>query len=159
MYDVTVGYPVNVVSSEFELLKTGRFPEEVHFDVKRYNLNELYDSDDTDLSKPVDASKWLLELWKNKEARLKTFYETTKHFEPSGSGFVWPVSVSTPFNCCIRFRSRTSQLLITRRFSFGSYLRCFGRGCFVSVSMSRSTSFYQLHFSYGYSKPKVVSSC
>ncbi|KAI6213723.1 Acl-9 [Aphelenchoides besseyi] len=90
VYDVSIGYPDSVIESEFELLKNGRFPKQVHFDVKRYTVDEVTGGE-TDKNKFVDATKWLTDLWRHKEERLKRFYEEDREFVPSGVGYVWPV--------------------------------------------------------------------
>jgi hypothetical protein len=90
VYDVTIGYPEHIVASEMELLKQGHFPESVHFDIKRYDIGEIC-GHETDKNKAVDASKWLTNLWRAKEQRLKDFYEGSREFKPSGDGFKWPV--------------------------------------------------------------------
>jgi hypothetical protein len=74
-----------------QLLKEGKFPEEVHFDVKRYSLDEILGEEEV-TNNNVDASRWLADLWKAKEQRLKDFYEKNRCFIPSGDGYVWPVS-------------------------------------------------------------------
>jgi hypothetical protein len=73
------------------LLKSGHFPESVHFDVKRYEIDEVC-GQERDKNKAIDASNWLTNLWKEKEQRLKDFYENSREFKPSGEGFKWPVS-------------------------------------------------------------------
>lgn len=99
VYDVSIAYPQHIVESEIELVKGGRFPESVHFDIKRYDVNEICGNE---ADKPVDASKWLVNLWKAKEARLKKFYMGNegdqRRFQPSGEAFVWPVKISMQLN-------------------------------------------------------------
>ncbi|KAH7730485.1 CRE-ACL-8 protein [Aphelenchoides avenae] len=93
VYDVTVGYPRTIVESEIKLVKTGKFPDEVHFDVKRYKLEEVLGGR-VDGTEEVDASRWLTDLWKSKEERLKEFYSRPpeeRQFDPSGERYVWPV--------------------------------------------------------------------
>uniref|UniRef100_A0A915C8T6 Phospholipid/glycerol acyltransferase domain-containing protein n=3 Tax=Parascaris univalens TaxID=6257 RepID=A0A915C8T6_PARUN len=85
VYDVTVGYPKGMVISEMELLMKGRFPKEVHFDIKRYNISEVPLNE-------MDAAAWLSKLWREKERRLEHFYTTNEPFAPSGARFLWPVS-------------------------------------------------------------------
>lgn len=74
-----------------ELLKKGRFPESVHFDVKRYEIDEVCGGE-TDKNKSVDVSNWLTTLWATKEERLKEFYRRKK-FQPSGKRYQWPVRI------------------------------------------------------------------
>jgi hypothetical protein len=78
-----------------ELIKKGLMPDSVHFDVKKYEIKDIVENNDNRVD--VDASKWLLDLWKNKEERLRKFYEIQENgghpkFEPSGDCYVWPVS-------------------------------------------------------------------
>ncbi|KHJ86323.1 Acyltransferase, partial [Oesophagostomum dentatum] len=86
VYDVTVAYEDVIVDTEMRLLKDGVFPKNVHFDVKKYDINEI----------PADSEKsaeWLKELWNNKERRLRRFYEAEpnkRRLDPSGDRYVWP---------------------------------------------------------------------
>uniref|UniRef100_A0A914DS41 Phospholipid/glycerol acyltransferase domain-containing protein n=1 Tax=Acrobeloides nanus TaxID=290746 RepID=A0A914DS41_9BILA len=94
VYDVTVGYPGRIISSEMELIKKGLMPNSVHFDVKKYEIKDIVEHNDNRVD--IDASKWLLDLWKNKEERLRKFYEIQEKggqpkFEPSGDCYVWPI--------------------------------------------------------------------
>uniref|UniRef100_F1L750 Lysocardiolipin acyltransferase 1 n=1 Tax=Ascaris suum TaxID=6253 RepID=F1L750_ASCSU len=84
VYDVTVGYPNGMVNSEVELLMKGRFPKEVHFDIKRYDISEVPLDE-------ADAAAWLNKLWREKERRLEHFYTTNEPFAPSGARLLWPV--------------------------------------------------------------------
>lgn len=87
IYDVTVAYEDVIVESEMQLLKEGVFPKNVHFDVKRYEMEDL----PSDMN---DRVTWLNDIWKVKEARLKKFYTAAsekKGLEPSGDRYVWPV--------------------------------------------------------------------
>ncbi|KAI6189723.1 Acl-9 [Aphelenchoides bicaudatus] len=95
VYDVTLGYPQHIVESEKQLIKEGRFPEAVCFDVKRYSVDEVC-GEEADKTKTVDASQWLTNLWKTKEHRLKEFYTGDKQFKPSGDGYKWPVTHFAP---------------------------------------------------------------
>lgn len=75
VYDVTVGFPVNLCYGEKDLV-CGNFPKEVHFFFKRYQLSDLpHDSDQLD--------KWCIDRWAEKEERLKKFYERGKFDEDS----------------------------------------------------------------------------
>lgn len=69
-------------------------PEEVHFDVKKHELKDIIGN--ADIRTKVDASKWLTELWKQKEERLKKYYDDKSsgrppRLAPSGDAYVWPV--------------------------------------------------------------------
>ena len=41
IYDLTIGYPDRIVQSEMVLFKEGLFPGNVHFDVKKYGIEEI----------------------------------------------------------------------------------------------------------------------
>lgn len=109
VYDVTVGYPDKVVSTEWDLMRTGCFPKEVHFDVRKYEAAQLPEKDE-------DLRRWLTELWKQKELRLKVFYEADvgkRKFTPSGEGYVWPVETAgVGYYCAFLFWILTSVMWI-----------------------------------------------
>ncbi|CAD5231788.1 unnamed protein product [Bursaphelenchus xylophilus] len=86
VYDVTVGYPKGIVNSEVELLRTGKVPGEVHFDIRRYNVEEVIGKEEH------HPSNWLKNIWIEKEEKLRKFYEEDGQFEPSGEdSAIWPV--------------------------------------------------------------------
>jgi lysocardiolipin and lysophospholipid acyltransferase len=64
--DITIGYEGNFPVTELDLLK-GHLPKIVHFDVKRYNINEIPKEDE-------QIDQWLKTCWDEKENRLKEFY-------------------------------------------------------------------------------------
>ncbi|CAD6193829.1 unnamed protein product [Caenorhabditis auriculariae] len=84
VYDVSVAYRGEVIDTEAKLVKNGNFPEEVHFDLKRYSVEEIDE----------DVSVWLQKLWSKKEEKLKRFYQGNLNFEPSGEGFQWPIATT-----------------------------------------------------------------
>lgn len=90
IYDITVGYPDAIVSSEMEMLKNGCFPHAIHFDVKKYSENDL----------PQDESgltNWINQIWREKEHRLVNFYKADiahRKFLPCDEKNKWPVSTS-----------------------------------------------------------------
>jgi lysocardiolipin and lysophospholipid acyltransferase len=99
IYDVTVAYPDKIVPSEIDLITKGILPKNVHFDIKKYTLSDILTNEqkETFHRDPIDASQWLLNLWKEKEARLKKFYSTTperRKLVPSGKGYAWPVETT-----------------------------------------------------------------
>ncbi|VDN83262.1 unnamed protein product [Brugia pahangi] len=101
VYDITVGYPDEIISSELEILRNGRFPHAVHFDVKRYNENDL-PQDNTGLI------NWLNNIWREKEDRLKNFYKAdvaNRKFLPSSSKKNnWPIhSTGIGYYCAFSF--------------------------------------------------------
>ncbi|CAL8080569.1 unnamed protein product [Orchesella dallaii] len=67
VYDITVGYPKTLPSSETDLL-LGNIPEEVHFHIKRFPAKELP-------SEEAPIKKWCEERWEAKEDALTKFYK------------------------------------------------------------------------------------
>lgn len=68
VYDVTVGYDQDHCYSEVDIA-SGNFPKEIHFNIKRYNINEM----------PLDYTEleqWLCQRWAEKEDRLAKFYSS-----------------------------------------------------------------------------------
>uniref|UniRef100_A0A915DMI6 Phospholipid/glycerol acyltransferase domain-containing protein n=1 Tax=Ditylenchus dipsaci TaxID=166011 RepID=A0A915DMI6_9BILA len=106
VYDVTIGYPDKIVSSEMELLREGRFPASIHFDVKKYSISEILAASSAlssiknkdEISSTIDCSNWLNTLWRAKEEKLRQFYASkdvlNRKFKPSGDGYQWPVANS-----------------------------------------------------------------
>ncbi|VDK43644.1 unnamed protein product [Anisakis simplex] len=94
IYDVTVGYPKGVVSNEMDLVRRGRYPEEVHFNVRKYDINEI----------PADAgmaAEWLNKIWLEKEERLKRFYTKNEEFQsPTDKRHMWTVGAFDMGYCC-----------------------------------------------------------
>jgi len=74
VYDITVGYPKGI-PGRLSLIK-GEFPEEIHFHCKRYPIQEIPESEE-------ESSKWLQDLWANKEKALKEFYVKGKFDGPA----------------------------------------------------------------------------
>ncbi|XP_078604244.1 lysocardiolipin acyltransferase 1-like isoform X2 [Branchiostoma floridae x Branchiostoma japonicum] len=67
IHDITVGYPDGKTQTEADLL-AGRFPEEVHFHVRRHPLNTLPTTSG-------QLEQWCTTLWAQKELQLKDFYQ------------------------------------------------------------------------------------
>lgn len=68
IYDLTIGYPKTLPQTELDMLR-GKFPEEVHFHVKRYSASSI----------PYQESElktWLSEIWREKEKKLQKFYSS-----------------------------------------------------------------------------------
>ncbi|XP_035665785.1 lysocardiolipin acyltransferase 1-like isoform X1 [Branchiostoma floridae] len=70
IHDITVGYPNGKAQTEADLL-AGRFPEEVHFHVRRHPLNTLPNTSGK-------LEQWCTTLWAQKELQLKEFYQRKK---------------------------------------------------------------------------------
>lgn len=73
IHDITVAYPHNIPQTEKHILR-GNFPKEIHFHVRRYPVSSLPASKE-------DLQLWCQERWKEKEERLRTFYEGEKYFD------------------------------------------------------------------------------
>lgn len=73
IHDITVAYPHNIPQTEKHILG-GNFPKEIHFHVRRYPVSCLPASKE-------DLQLWCQERWKEKEERLRTFYEGEKYFD------------------------------------------------------------------------------
>lgn len=73
IHDITVAYPHNIPQTEKHILR-GNFPKEIHFHVRRYPVSSLPASKE-------DLQLWCQERWKEKEVRLRTFYEGEKYFD------------------------------------------------------------------------------
>ena len=74
IYDVTVGYPDVLAKTEVEYVMKGRIPREIHYHIKEYDIKDLPDGDE-------EVEKWLRQVWKEKEARLKLFYSHSQFRE------------------------------------------------------------------------------
>lgn len=81
IYDVTISYRYQIVKSEIELLFHGNFPKSVHFDIKKYLIKDVINEstvtsnvETQEFEEPIDCSKWLQNIWKQKEERLRLFY-------------------------------------------------------------------------------------
>ena len=71
--NVTVGYPKRFCYGELDLL-CGHFPEEIHVDVRRHEIDELpVESDEID--------QWCIKKWAEKEIKLRKFYKEGKFTE------------------------------------------------------------------------------
>ncbi|XP_068082622.1 lysocardiolipin acyltransferase 1-like [Anabrus simplex] len=86
VYDITVGYPYHVPQQETDLLR-GRFPQEVHFKIKRFPSSSLPTED-------AELKSWLASIWREKEQTLHDFY-ACGHFK----------SIVPPVECSQNYRS------------------------------------------------------
>ncbi|KRZ70682.1 Lysocardiolipin acyltransferase 1 [Trichinella papuae] len=72
IYDVTVAYPDHLAESETDFVK-GNSPEEVHYHIKRYDVNEpCFPRDQKSLA------KWVYGLWEEKEQRLADYFSPNR---------------------------------------------------------------------------------
>jgi len=66
--DITIGYPKGAVSNEMDMILRGKFPEEVHFHIEKFKVQDL----------PHDwegLGDWVESRFEEKEAKLQAFYE------------------------------------------------------------------------------------
>lgn len=68
IYDLTIGYPKTLPQTELDMLR-GKFPEEVHFHVKRYSASSIPYREE-------ELKQWLNEIWQEKEKKLQKFYSS-----------------------------------------------------------------------------------
>ncbi|KRZ60038.1 Lysocardiolipin acyltransferase 1 [Trichinella nativa] len=68
IYDVTVAYPDNLAESETDFVK-GNSPEEIHYHIKRYDVQEPWFPRDQ-----KSMIKWVYRLWEEKEQRLMEYF-------------------------------------------------------------------------------------
>ncbi|CAI4231559.1 unnamed protein product [Auanema sp. JU1783] len=70
LYDVTIGFGDCIVQRDVDIVAYGVCSREVHYQVVKYNINDLPKSDD-------GLATWLINLWKEKEIKLDEFYSKT----------------------------------------------------------------------------------
>ena len=73
--DLTVAYPVNIPWG-FRSFLLGNFPEEVHFNIKRYPINDMPEND-------ADLQEWCSQRFEEKEEALKGFYDRGQFNKPT----------------------------------------------------------------------------
>jgi len=103
VYDITVGYPDEIISNETDIL-FGKVPNEVHFHVKRYSIKKLPYNEH-------ELAEWIKKRWLEKEDRLKKFYDqntSKKQFEATyikpnkfRAFFLWFVFIIWCFAICL----------------------------------------------------------
>jgi lysocardiolipin and lysophospholipid acyltransferase len=74
--DITIAYPDVLPKTEIDFIK-GRIPREIHYYIEHHSLKNLPDNEE-------GLAQWLQERWKEKEERLKYFYEN-RHFPSPAS--------------------------------------------------------------------------
>jgi len=70
IYDITIGYPDLVPQTE-TIYFSGKFPKQIHFHLKRYDIKSLPETDD-------ELAAWCNQRWKEKEALLTEFQKNKK---------------------------------------------------------------------------------
>lgn len=73
VHDVTVGYTGDYPFSELDFV-SGKIPEEIHFYIDKFKLDEIIESSKSDEENNEILNKWLNKRWEVKEALLKCFY-------------------------------------------------------------------------------------
>lgn len=73
VHDVTVGYTGDYPFSEVDFV-TGKIPEEIHFFIDKYKIDEIMDVTKTDEENKETLNNWLYKRWNAKEILLKSFY-------------------------------------------------------------------------------------
>ncbi|CAD5231787.1 unnamed protein product [Bursaphelenchus xylophilus] len=68
IYDVTVGYPEEIVQSELDLGVLGACPKKIVFDVRKIEMKDVP-------KETEQLGEWLVKLWEDKEVKLEKFYE------------------------------------------------------------------------------------
>ena len=68
VYDVTVAYADDRVAENERAISEGNFPKEIRFAIRRFGTSDV----PTTL---IGLEKWLQEVWREKERRLKLFFE------------------------------------------------------------------------------------
>lgn len=69
--DITIAYTGNIPQNERDIA-AGRWPDEIHFDVKMFSANELPVHDEHQME------QWLQDRWRVKEDLLSDFYKNGK---------------------------------------------------------------------------------
>ena len=69
--DITIAYNGNIPQNESDIA-AGRWPSEIHFDVKMFSISELPIGDEHQME------QWLQERWRLKEELLEDFYQHNK---------------------------------------------------------------------------------
>nr|CAD7598569.1 unnamed protein product [Timema genevievae] len=72
IYDITVGYPRTLPQSEVDLAR-GIFPEEVHFNIRRFPGNSIPSEEEA-------MKQWLETIWKQKEETLDMLLKPAAHW-------------------------------------------------------------------------------
>ncbi|EYC29021.1 hypothetical protein Y032_0007g3547 [Ancylostoma ceylanicum] len=90
IYDVTIGFGDCIVQSEVDFAVHGVCPKDVHYQVRKLNIADLPKGD-------KELGEWLVELWKEKEEKLRRFYmldRKNRMFENTPNGREYEMSNS-----------------------------------------------------------------
>uniref|UniRef100_A0A1I7XHZ5 PlsC domain-containing protein n=1 Tax=Heterorhabditis bacteriophora TaxID=37862 RepID=A0A1I7XHZ5_HETBA len=91
LYDVCIGFGDCIVQSETDLVSHGVSPKDVHYQVRKINIDNLPIDDE-------DLAQWLVDLWKDKEDQLRKFYSMKpdrREFENTRNGHDYEVNETT----------------------------------------------------------------
>ncbi|WKY12906.1 hypothetical protein Q1695_004041 [Nippostrongylus brasiliensis] len=91
VYDVTIGFGDCIVQSEIDFAKNGVCPKDVYYQVCKLDVDTLPTGD-------KELAKWLMNLWHEKEEKLRRFYALPpeeRHFENTPNGKDYEVNPST----------------------------------------------------------------
>ncbi|CCD74362.1 Phospholipid/glycerol acyltransferase domain-containing protein [Caenorhabditis elegans] len=72
IYDVSIGFGDAIVQSELDIFAHGVCPKEVFYQVIKYPIEAIPQTDEA-------LGQWLVNLWRNKEEKLKRFYEMPRN--------------------------------------------------------------------------------
>ncbi|XP_072760813.1 lysocardiolipin acyltransferase 1 isoform X3 [Anoplolepis gracilipes] len=99
VYDLTIAYPDYIPQSEIDLIR-GKFPDEVHFHIRRISSADIPMQD-------LTLRKWLENRWSDKEGILKRFYE-----QKGFSSEIWPITKTLPLRAAFGFWSILTGMTI-----------------------------------------------
>lgn len=66
IYDVSIGFGDAIVQSELDIFAHGVCPKEVFYQVIKYPIEAIPQTDEA-------LGQWLVNLWRNKEEKLKRY--------------------------------------------------------------------------------------
>ncbi|KAK5986082.1 hypothetical protein GCK32_005868, partial [Trichostrongylus colubriformis] len=108
IYDVTIGFGDCIVQSEVDFAVHGVCPKDVHYQVRKLKISDL-PADDRGLA------EWLINLWKEKEEKLRTFYSkdpSIREFDntPEGKDYEISKNIYVTQMCIISFWTLTTLI-------------------------------------------------
>ncbi|KAK5979878.1 Lysocardiolipin acyltransferase 1, partial [Trichostrongylus colubriformis] len=108
IYDVTIGFGDCIVQSEVDFAVYGVCPKDVHYQVRKLKISDL-PADDKGLA------EWLINLWKEKEEKLRTFYSkdpSIREFDntPEGKDYEISKNIYVTQMCIISFWTLTTLI-------------------------------------------------
>uniref|UniRef100_A0A0N5CF78 PlsC domain-containing protein n=1 Tax=Strongyloides papillosus TaxID=174720 RepID=A0A0N5CF78_STREA len=86
VYNMTIAYPNNIVQNELLFGLRGVVPKNVHFDVEKIDIDKIPNDDE-------GISKWLTELWQEKDEKLQRYYKeplaSRRRFDKNNIEGIW----------------------------------------------------------------------